>query len=1493
MTEIYLDPEFVDLTPEKATELNNTEKQKEQEEQTAAPILFPREYQYELLKKAISENVIAVLDTGAGKTLISVMLIKHMLAIEAQKAEADAKYKRKLIFFIVDRVPLVFQQANVIKSNCDARLKEICGDMNVDTWAKKTWRDIFEHSDICVLTAEIFKSTLQRGFLSLEEVCLIIFDECHHAVKGHPFNMIMYEFYHRWEVDKSLKPKIFGMTASPIYSSKTEVMLNITKLETNLDCRVFTAKNTLELQQSVRKPFELIREYSMRPIDDLPPPNNKYRTPLPQELKRVELRYPETNLAKAITNKIRGIGGFYQCQATADYISNNLGPWCSDRIWKVMLYGAHKHGLFTPTLYMPEQKLSQKDIMLMQEAYKLCPEEIPPPDIKDSTLFTPKAQALVDCLSHILDTDDKSEEFCGIIFVERRHTAVAIKILIEQIEELNMMFRCEVLYGHGTTTGGNLQMKYTVQNEVIAKFRKGKINLMIATNVAEEGLDIQACNYVIRFDITKTAIGYIQSRGRARKVGSRYIVMLNTDSEKEAKLIGQLKLSEIKMKEFCHKLPEDRNILIEQAASNDQRYNTEYIRTKTSTSYLAGAYEIVSTGALLTLSSSVSLVHHYCATLPADDFCNFKPIYEIWEIKTTDQLNKLDVHLQEEFNILLQENWYGKVTIPIHQELVSFDCIANNTDKAKAKASLKACIALHQAQLIDDHLVPTIYAQKMKLKEEKELDSDGREVGSRRRENYYPTILPSLWSRDEKEELERKEKKGPYYVSLLDISNNCNQFRPMCLVTKKPLPFIPNITLYNNDQALEVSFKSNSVSFQFFNEHYTNLFHEYTLACLRWINNKTFTCPDGDLPYYLVPVIRKIERDALNANFELYIDMNEIRTTIKNDSKQYLNLDSLSDYQDVIVKDTSDQHQRSYYIESIEKTMTPLSKPPRLANVSISNKRYTHQQQLREADFDTFLEYYKELEELKVSISDLEQPLIQVARLAKNETYSFTKKNNPSDRVVLWLVPELCQLLPISLSVYRTLHVIPYIMDFVDHFLLAYDAKKAIDLPKINDVLMFEAYKASSADTINNYQRLEFLGDSVLKFITSNHVYIKFPAGKEFELTENRGKLISNKALFKSAKELKLYWYIYSQRTSQRLWRPPGLVSDADSPEIKKQLEQQKLSDKTLADVIESTLGASFLSQGLDGAIYAARQLLVPLEDIRRWSDFNAAYRKPHSNYDPTLLEVNVERVSHILGYTFADPSLLVEALTHASMIGSSVPSYQRLEFLGDAVLDFCVTKYLYDKYSTSPPGVLHNLRKSSVNNDILSVLCVQLKLHHHIRHLSDRLINATKDFEQMLDAAKEEGSDHDEYWLDGNAPKVLADVVESMIGAIYVDSGFKLDPIYSFFEATLKPLLDKHISIQSSEAHPLTQFVHLIQGLGCIDYDIVNIVQKQVGPNAQKCVIFIHSTAFSSGSGYNVNEARKQAAQRAIDRLKNDASFLSNTCCCQEKECQLNQETQ
>lgn len=67
----------------------------------------------------------------------------------------------------------MFQQASVIEANCDARVQSMCGQMDVDSWSEKKWRQIFEENDVCVMTAQIFLDTLRHGFIHMEQVSFL------------------------------------------------------------------------------------------------------------------------------------------------------------------------------------------------------------------------------------------------------------------------------------------------------------------------------------------------------------------------------------------------------------------------------------------------------------------------------------------------------------------------------------------------------------------------------------------------------------------------------------------------------------------------------------------------------------------------------------------------------------------------------------------------------------------------------------------------------------------------------------------------------------------------------------------------------------------------------------------------------------------------------------------------------------------------------------------------------------------------------------------------------------------------------------------------------------------------------------------------------------------------------------------------------------------------------------------------------------------------
>jgi ribonuclease-3 len=123
------------------------------------------------------------------------------------------------------------------------------------------------------------------------------------------------------------------------------------------------------------------------------------------------------------------------------------------------------------------------------------------------------------------------------------------------------------------------------------------------------------------------------------------------------------------------------------------------------------------------------------------------------------------------------------------------------------------------------------------------------------------------------------------------------------------------------------------------------------------------------------------------------------------------------------------------------------------------------------------------------------------------------------------------------------------------------------------------------------------------------------------------------------------------------------------------------------------------------------------------------------------------ERLERSLGHSFSNASLLSTALTHRSY-GS--PHYERFEFIGDAVLDCVIARALFDRYPDQPEGVLSRLRANLVCRDMLHQLALSLELC---------------DFLKLGDGETRTGGNQ--------RPSILADTMEALFGAVWVDAGF------------------------------------------------------------------------------------------------------------------------
>lgn len=113
------------------------------------------------------------------------MLLMHV--VEQELEEQRAGKAARTAFFLVDVATLVYQQAAVLEHNWDQPIARFCGDMGVDSWSKSAWREHFKKNKAIVMTAAILLNCLSHGFIRMDEINLLIFDEAHHTKKNHAY----------------------------------------------------------------------------------------------------------------------------------------------------------------------------------------------------------------------------------------------------------------------------------------------------------------------------------------------------------------------------------------------------------------------------------------------------------------------------------------------------------------------------------------------------------------------------------------------------------------------------------------------------------------------------------------------------------------------------------------------------------------------------------------------------------------------------------------------------------------------------------------------------------------------------------------------------------------------------------------------------------------------------------------------------------------------------------------------------------------------------------------------------------------------------------------------------------------------------------------------------------------------------------------------------------------------------------------------------------
>uniref|UniRef100_A0A4W4HNK9 RNA helicase n=1 Tax=Electrophorus electricus TaxID=8005 RepID=A0A4W4HNK9_ELEEL len=490
------------------------------------------DYQMEVALPALEgKNIIICLPTGSGKTRVAVYITKQHLESRRRMGQPGK------VVVLVNKVPLVEQH---YKAEFGKFLKHQYSVERVsgDSQLKISFPQVIEKNDIIICTAQILENSLAKAKngdedgIKLSQFTLMVIDECHHTQKGGVYNHIMIRYLKQKHRNIGLLkeqktpvplPQILGLTASPgVGGAKNQQKAeeHILRICANLDA--YTIK-TKSLREELMAPYKCIASDPFGDVikgimDEIH--SHAELSPLCQPGTQNYEQWvvqKEQNAAKEDNPRVRVCAEHLRQYNEALHQSNTIRM--SDAFSFLNKY--YNEELKKKSSPDEDDVIQITDterfLFRLFKGVKHLQELTKNPQYENNTLATLKTKILQEFTSRTIAR--------GIIFTKTRHSAIALSQWIRENPKFESVgVRASHLIGGGDQSVVK-PMTSAEQKDVLNKFHEGEINVLIATTVAEEGLDIAQCNFVIRYCLVTNEIAMIQARGRGRAEDSSYTVV--------------------------------------------------------------------------------------------------------------------------------------------------------------------------------------------------------------------------------------------------------------------------------------------------------------------------------------------------------------------------------------------------------------------------------------------------------------------------------------------------------------------------------------------------------------------------------------------------------------------------------------------------------------------------------------------------------------------------------------------------------------------------------------------------------------------------------------------------------------------------------------------------------------------------------------------------------------------------------------------------------
>lgn len=515
------------------------------EEERIGPVeeLKLRSYQMELARPSLEgKNSVIVAPTGSGKTHVALYIIKHHM-------ESINSIRHPKVIFLVEQSALAEQQGKQCMTYLPCNVKVITGESQRNE-RMKSLNEWIARRDLLVVTAQILLNALRDGIVSVTDFSLMVFDECHHTNDNHSYNMIMNRYLDIKLQDRERAktlPMIVGMTASVGVGKATEDLKakrHIEKVMANMDAEmiVTVTENIMELKKYVNIPKQKLYKVPKREKDHFGTLLHKLMDATEKYMKNSkyleQVRKPETVLKPPLekgsdqytqwvsmlwreTAKIQDqvAGRFFDtCRKYLDLYNKALIIYKDARPSDALSFILKELRKWEQTV-IPDE--TENKMRRMFDKTQSTLEKL----IDDPKHRNPKLMALRRMIG---DYFKENPDARVIVFVKTRELVKAIETYMKETEELRILNPIQFVGVQANKERGG--MTKVEQDEILELFKEGNHKVIIATSVAEEGLDIQKCSLVVRYDHVTNEIAMVQSRGRGRAEDSKYVVLASEDS---------------------------------------------------------------------------------------------------------------------------------------------------------------------------------------------------------------------------------------------------------------------------------------------------------------------------------------------------------------------------------------------------------------------------------------------------------------------------------------------------------------------------------------------------------------------------------------------------------------------------------------------------------------------------------------------------------------------------------------------------------------------------------------------------------------------------------------------------------------------------------------------------------------------------------------------------------------------------------------------------